>query len=94
MSLVLVRHRVSDFAAWRPVFEGAAELRRASGERSFHVYEELGDPDHVIGLFEWDTAENAKGFFANPELRKAMDESGVTEPPDIWYLEQVLHGAH
>jgi hypothetical protein len=92
MAYVLVRHRVNDFALWRKAFEDALETRREGGEVSFRIMNGVADPLLVVGLFEWDSVENAKVFFDSSGLKSKMEAAGVAEQPEIYFLENVLQG--
>ena len=37
MPYVLIIHEVADYAAWKRVFDQAAAIREAAGERSYQV---------------------------------------------------------
>jgi quinol monooxygenase YgiN len=92
MSTVLVRHRVNDYEVWKEVFDNALDMRKAAGELSFRILVGSDDQLLVVGLFEWDSAENAKVFFEDPELKEAMRAAGVAEEPQIRYLELAFAG--
>ena len=85
---VLVRHKVKDYTAWRAVFDGVKEMRDSGGETSFQVFTANDDPNNVWVLVGWDSLENAKAFFDDPKLKAAMQEAGVIEHPDIYYLDE------
>jgi hypothetical protein len=40
-------------------------------------------------LLEWDDLERARLFADSDDLREAMARAGVTDRPDIWFLEDV-----
>ena len=46
-----------------------------------------GDPDNVLVLRYFDTVDAAKAFFANPELKDAMQRGGVQGEPRIEFFE-------
>jgi quinol monooxygenase YgiN len=89
---MLIRHKVKDYAAWKAVFDGARDLRRAGGERSYQILHPDDDPNNLILLFEWDSLDNARAYLANPDLKAAMDEAGVLEPPEAYFLEEYDQG--
>ncbi|MFQ5550164.1 MAG: antibiotic biosynthesis monooxygenase [Gemmatimonadales bacterium] len=88
MAHVRVRHRVNDYATWRAAFEAGAERRARAGEVSARVFQLSENSNHVIGLFEWDSLDNAKHYFEGAELQKAMDAAGVPEAPDVYFLNE------
>jgi hypothetical protein len=38
---------------------------------------------------EWDSLENARRFADAEDLREAMQRAGVTDEPDVYFLEEV-----
>jgi hypothetical protein len=40
-------------------------------------------------VFEWDSVENAKQFAGSDELREKMEEVGVIDRPDMYFLNEV-----
>ena len=47
------------------------------------------DPNELVILLEWDSLENARRFADVDELREAMQRAGVTDRPDVYFLEEV-----
>ena len=92
MAHLLIRHKVKDYAAWKATFDEFIETRRASGEKSWHVWHLHDDPNNLVVLFEWDSLGNARAFMANPDLKGAMEEAGVVEPPEAYFLEEYDRG--
>jgi quinol monooxygenase YgiN len=86
--ILIVEHRVKDFDAWKPVFDEHAAVRQEYGATGHIIYRSLDDPNNVIVLNEFASAERAKAFAADPSLREAMERGGVVgEPRIIWAQE-------
>jgi quinol monooxygenase YgiN len=83
---VLAQHQVEDFPKWKAVFDNAADLRQASGEKSAQIFHDAENPNKLTMLFEWDSIENAKKYSQNPDLVAAMQKAGVTGPPNFFFL--------
>ena len=92
MAYMLIRHKVDDYAKWKPVFDEFADARKAGGEKSYQIFRHDDDPNSLIVLFEWDSLGNAKKFTQSDVLREAMQKAGVAERPDIHFLEEVERG--
>lgn len=92
MAHLLIRHKVEDYAAWKATFDALVKTRRASGEKSWQIWHPDADPNNLVLLFEWDSLENARAFMANPDLKAAMEEAGVIEPPEAYFLEEYDRG--
>lgn len=92
MALVIIRHRIGDYAKWKKEFDGFLEKRRAGGERTFRVAHITTDPNNLCLVFDWDSAVNAKRFLDSPDLASAMKRAGVTDKPDIYVAEDLTSG--
>jgi len=91
MQHVLIIHEVADYGAWKLVFDRAADIRRAAGERSYQVLKYEGDPRRIVHFSAWTSLANARAFFESAELVKIRAEAGVKEPEFI-YLEMLESG--
>ena len=92
MANLLIRHKVHDYGAWKKVFDEFIETRRASGEQNWRIWHTADDPNNLVLLFGWDTIENARSFMNNPDLKTAMENAGVAEPPEFYFLEESDRG--
>jgi quinol monooxygenase YgiN len=91
MPYVLIIHEVADYCAWKKVFDGAANIRRDAGERSYQVLKYQNDPNRIVHFSTWTSIDAAKRFFESPELVRIRAEAGV-KSPDFIYLEQLEAG--
>ena len=89
---VFIRHRVTDYASWKQVFDDFGPQRRAGGEKSYRVAHLPGEPNTLCLFFEWDSVENAHRFLASADLVDAMRNAGVTEQPEIYVAEEIASG--
>ncbi len=89
MTHLLVRSKVEDYAKWKPVFDGMGAIRKAYGSKGGHVFRSADNPNEVVVLLEWDSVEKARQFAQSDDLRKAMQEAGVSDQPNIYFLEEV-----
>ena len=88
MQHVLIIHEVSDYPAWKKVFDGAADIRREAGERSYQVLKYQNDANRIVHFSVWTSIDDAKRFFESPKLERIRGEAGV-KSPDFIYLEQL-----
>jgi heme-degrading monooxygenase HmoA len=84
MIRLFVRHNVSNYDAWRKVYDGFDPTRRSMGVTGHAVYRGATDPNDVTVTHDFDSAEKAKAFVASAELRQAMGNAGVAGEPQIW----------
>ena len=87
MAMSLVLHRVADYGAWRQVYDSVADLQKAGGVTAESVHRAAGDPDNVLVIHEFETVDEARTFFGNPDLQAAMQRAGVQGPPRIEFNE-------
>jgi hypothetical protein len=86
MNYVLIRHKVTDFAKWKPGYDGHASARAAAGLKEEHLLRNADNPNEVIILFSAQDLNKAKQFAASDDLRQRMQQVGVSDKPDIWIL--------
>jgi hypothetical protein len=85
----LVRHKVEDYARWKPVFDEDAANREASGSRGGYLFRNADDPNELLILFEWDELDNVRQFGQSEDLREKMQQAGVADRPAIYFLEEI-----
>lgn len=91
MQYVLIIHEVADYPAWKKVFDNAAGIRKAAGERSYQVLKYEHQPNKIVHFSMWTSINDAKAFFESPQLVQIRKEAGV-KAPDFIYLEQLEAG--
>lgn len=88
---VLILHEVEDYAAWKVVFDEAADLRKAAGELSFQVLRQDDDAHLIVHFSRWRSLARARVFFESPALAEIRRKAGVRAPRFL-YLDQLDHG--
>jgi len=83
---MLVRHKVADFAKWKPVYDAHSSARQKAGLKEEHLFRNAEDPNEVVLLFSMEDVDKAKAFAASDDLREAMKKSGVSDKPDVYFL--------
>ena len=78
MTTLVTQHRVRDFDAWRAVFAGHQENRRAHGATGHRIYR-IGDD--VTVLTEFPDRACVEEFLADPALREVIDRAGFIGGP-------------
>ena len=84
---VLIRHKVADFAKWKPIYDAHSSARQNAGLREEYLLRNVDDPNEVILLFSAEDLEKAKTFAASDDLRQAMQKAGVSDKPDVYFLK-------
>jgi heme-degrading monooxygenase HmoA len=81
--VMIVTHRVKDFAKWKMVYDQDDSNRLASGVHSFVIGRSVPDSNTVIVTTKIDDQQKAKAFGNSPSLKKAMQKGGVVGPPTV-----------
>ena len=84
MGFLLIRHKVRDFNTWKIVYE--AHQRVEAGLTEKYLLRGADDENEVVILFEAQDLNRAKAFAASADLREKMQEVGVVDKPDIYFL--------
>lgn len=92
MQHVLIIHEVADYAAWKKVFDAAAAIRRAAGERSYQVLRYAEDANRIVHFSVWTSHADARRFFESPRLVEIRRQAGV-KAPEFIYLDELEAGA-
>jgi heme-degrading monooxygenase HmoA len=88
---VLIIHDVESYPAWKAVFDRAAGIRKAAGERSFQLLRFESDANRIVHFSAWSSIDNARRFFESPELIAIRKEAGV-KAPEFLYLVELEQG--
>ncbi|TFW03176.1 cyclase [Oxalobacteraceae bacterium OM1] len=85
-SYMIVRHKVRDFAQWKPGYDAHLPKRNEAGLTEKYVLRDAQDPNEVILMFEAKDLGRAKAFAESTDLRETMQKVGVIDQPDIHFL--------
>lgn len=93
MPYLLIRHKVQDYARWKPVYDQHGTTRKARGGQDAQLFRNANDPNELVILLKWDDLEKARQFVQSEDLRQAMQRAGVADQPDVYFLEEIEHVA-
>ena len=62
---ILVRHKVADFAKWKPVYDAHLSARQQAGLKEEHLFRNADDPNEVLLLFTVEDFDKAQTFTAS-----------------------------
>jgi len=82
-ALSIVKHPVTDYGAWRTVYEEVQPLRDKHGVSAADVLQDPANPNEITVLHWFPSVDNAQAFAADPGLKDAMARAGVSAPPRI-----------
>lgn len=84
MVYVTLRFTVGDYAIFRQAFDENESWRQDAGSMGNNqVYQDVADPNMVTLVLEWDSAEHARAFLDNPELRERQKNAGIVGAPAV-----------
>jgi quinol monooxygenase YgiN len=88
VAIFTLRHTVAEFDVWQAGFISGESDRRAAGCTKEHVFQSSENPNDVLVVTEWDSADQAKTFIASPQLREAM-AGLVVGKPEVFQMESL-----
>jgi hypothetical protein len=86
MSHVLIRSKVQDSAKWKVAYDAHLSIRQAAGLTERQLFHNVDNPNEIVILFAARDLGQARAFFSSADLRQKMQESGVVDKPDIYFL--------
>lgn len=91
MPYVLIIHEVASYAAWKVIFDDAANLRKQAGEVSYQLLRYDTEANHIVHFSRWTCLNKARLFFESPALVDIRQQAGV-KAPNFIYLEHLEEG--
>jgi quinol monooxygenase YgiN len=91
MQYVLIIHEVDDYAAWKTVFDNAAQIRKDAGEISYQVLKFDRDANNIVHFSRWSSLQQARDFFESEKLVEIRKQAGVKAPTFV-YLDEIENG--
>ncbi|KPK02778.1 MAG: cyclase [Anaerolineae bacterium SG8_19] len=89
MATTFVKHPVNDYASWKRVYDNLAQYRKEHGVTGASVHRDPKDPNMIIVTHQFGSLSDAQAFVNSEDLKGAMQEAGVSGPPEIWVTEDV-----
>ncbi len=83
----VVQHHVKDYASWREIYDGFAEVGQAGVGTPVGVYRALHDPNKVLVIHSFERPADAELFSEAAYLREVMQLAGVEGQPRIELYE-------
>lgn len=87
MSLLVIRHKVKDFSAWKEAYDAHAGARATGGLGKARVTRGIDDASEVVIIFDVVDLAKARAFCASEGLKSAMQGAGVIDKPDLYILD-------
>lgn len=87
MTLLIVQHKVRDYAAWRPAYDAHEPSRTGAGITKGRVYREVEFPNDLVLIFDVADAARARAWAAGDDLKNAMENAGVLGAPTVHFVD-------
>ncbi len=84
--MVVVKHKVSNYAKFKASYDAHDSARLANGIHSYVIGRGLQDSNMILVALKVDDMAKAKAFSKDPGLKKAMQKGGVTGPPAFAFV--------
>ena len=81
--LMVIRHKVANYAAWLPAYEAHDSARLSYGIHSFLLARGTKDSNTVMVVLRADDTAKARQFSMLPDLKLTMQKAGVIGAPTI-----------
>jgi hypothetical protein len=88
MAFMLVRARIRDFSSWKTVYDAHEPMRAKAGLTEKHLFRSADDANEIVLLFQAQDLSRAREFAASADLRERVQESGVVDRPDVYFLNE------
>jgi heme-degrading monooxygenase HmoA len=88
MTILVAHHKVVDYDQWKAVFDEVASIRKAFGSTGSTVLRNTADPNELMIITEWPSAEQAHSYSESSELRAAFQRAGLTTRPNFYVMEE------
>lgn len=85
-NMMVVTHKVSNFAKFKASYDENDSLRLANGVHSFVIGRGLRDSNMVLVALKVDDMDKAKAFAKDPSLKQAMQKAGVVGMPSFSFV--------
>ena len=84
MPRIFAVHKVADFDAWKPHYEGDVERRANAGLHDVAVFRQVGEENNVLMVWDADSVEGLQAMLSDPALAEKMQAAGVVSKPEAW----------
>jgi len=82
-NIMVIRHKVADFAKWKIAYDGHDSARLANGIHNYVIGRGVNDSNMVMVALKVDDTAKAKAFGKDPSLKAAMHKGGVIGAPTM-----------
>jgi hypothetical protein len=81
-----VQFSISDYAAWRPVFDAAEPMRVAANVKNPRIYRSADKPNDILVIFDIESKKAGRAWIDSPSLRSSWAKGGVIGDPIVGFI--------
>ena len=89
-NVLVVMHKVSDYAKWKSAYDGDDSARHAHGLTNNFLARGVDDSSMVYVVLKLSDEAKAKEMTGMPEMKAKMEKAGVTGQPTFDYVKLVM----
>lgn len=82
-TILVVWHKVADYAKWKVAYDAHDSVRLAYGIHNYIIGRDVNDSNMILVATKADDVSKAKAFGKDPSLKTAMQKGGVIGAPSI-----------
>ena len=86
---VILTHEVTDFDAWKAVFDRHEGARKSAGILGHHINRHVDNPNVLSIYLAVSDVSTAKAFSGSADLREKLDAAGVKGAPTAVWVKPV-----
>ena len=90
-SILLIRHKVANYASWKTAYESHDSVRVAYGLHNYLLARGTKDSNTVMVVLKADDTAKARQFTMLPDLKAAMQKGGVVGMPMFQLIDVQWH---
>jgi hypothetical protein len=88
MAMMVIHHKVKDYAAWRPAYDAHEQSRASAGITNGRVFRDADDPNDLVIILDVADVDRARTWSGSDDLRSVMSRAGVLGRPDIDFIDR------
>jgi hypothetical protein len=89
-NVLIIKHKVANFAKWKPQYEAHDSIRRSYGLTNYVLGRGLNDSNMVVVILKMDDVNKAKELTGSQGMKDRMKKAGVIGQPSFTYEEVVM----
>ena len=90
-NVLIIQHKVANFAKWKLEYESHDSVRRSYGLTNFVLGRGLSDSNMIVVILKMDDVNKAKELTSSKEMKDRMKKAGVVGKPSFSYVDVVMN---